>query len=343
MVVKQLPWMQDKLKKNSQQFELLEMIQKQDQKSIFFPKNTSSELRDLILGMIRCQKDHRFSWEQVFEHPLLKKDTSEFEKSESTMDLFPLQSFDLSIIPEIKGSLSNVIAKLDFERHMILLVFNSVKKIQYFMMQMDPHLYMRINYLMAKKMLISYQLLKEFIVKKVNVFNLKQSDWIVFSLMEDLQMQGRSMSKHYKDLLIFRKFVINEESLAQETYKNFEYSLLKYISRHPDFKSKFAKFMEMVSEDFKPNENFERLYQETIKELLKALKEEYKKLDGSSSYEKNLIYLIDDLWLLTDPENFFKMEENEYVDLKGFYELRRQSEISDIIERIKEAYSYFNL
>jgi len=334
--------MQDKLKK-SNQVELLQMIQSKDQTSIFFPKNTGLDLQDLILGMIRCKKDNRLSWEEVFEHPLVKKDTSEFEKSESTMDLFPIQSFDFSIIPETKGSLSNIIARVEFERHVILLIFNSVKKIQYFKNCIDPHLYMRINYLMAKKMLMAYQLLKEMLVKKINVFGLKQSDWVVFSLVEDLQVEGRSISRHYKELLTNKTHIVNEESVARDTYKNFEFSLLKYIGRHPDFKKKFTLFMEFVNEDIKPNENFEKLYNDTLKELLKCLKENLKNLEGSSSYEKNLVYLIDELWLLTDPTNFFKLDENEYVDLGRFYELRRQSEIGDIIERIKEAYSHFNI
>ena len=342
MVNKQLPWMQDKIKK-SNQVELLQLITTKDQTSIYFPKNTSPELQDLILGMIRCKKDQRLSWEEVFEHPLLKKDTTEFEKSESTSDLFPLQSFDFSIIPESEGSLSHVISRVVFERHVILMIFNVIKKIQYFMNCVNPHLYMRINYLMSKKMLMSYQVLKELLVRKMNVFNFKQSDWVVFSLIEDLQGGGKSLSRHYKELLENKTLIVNEDSVAQETYKNFELSLLKYVSRNADFKAKFPKFMEIVNEDFKPNENFEKNYNETIKELLKSLKDKLNLLDGSSSFEKNLVYLIDELWLLTDPANFFRLDEHEYVDLKRFYELRRQSDIADILDRIKEAYNHFNI
>ena len=192
-------------------------------------------------------------------------------------------------------------------------------------------------------MLMSYQVLKELLLKKVNVFNFRQSDWIVFSLVEDLKEGGKSMSRHYKDLLESKTLIVNEENLAQETYKNFEFSFLKYVQRNADFKVTFPKFMEIVSENFTPNENFEKIYVETIKELLKSLKEKLNMIDGSSAHEKNLVYLIDELWLLTDPANFFRVDEHEYVDLKRFYELRRQSEIGGILDRIKQAYNHFNL
>ena len=334
--------MEDRLKK-SNQVELLDMIKNKKPSSISFPKNLSQELQDLILGMIRCDKEDRLSWEDVFEHNLLKCDTSEFEKTDDTCDLFPMQSFDFSIIPESKGDFSHVIARLEFERNVNLINFNAVKKLQYFMLDIDHQLYMRLNFLMAKKMLISYELLKDMLTKKTNPFNIKQSDWIVFTLVEDLTIEGRSITKFYKELFDLKKIILNEESLAKETFNNFKVSLLKFIERKgPSFKQKFPTFMAVLNEDLKPNEEFDRIYADTLKEFLKGIKEKLMKLNGVSPAEKNLVYLIDEMWLLTDT-NFFKLENDEYVNLQRFYELRRQSEIGDIIDRIKEAYNHFNL
>lgn len=290
--------------------------------------------------MIRCEKEDRLSWEDVFDHKVLKKDTSEFEKTDFTCDLFPMQSFDFSIIPETKGDLSHVIARLDYERNINLLTFNAVKKIQYFMIEMDGFLYMRLNFLMAKKMLISYELLKEMLLKKINVFGIKQSDWIVFTLVEELTIEGRSITKHYKELNDLKKIILNEENIAKETFNNFTMSLAKYFQRNPLLKEQNLFFMKVFNEDLKPNEDFDRIYGECLKELLKEMKG--KITTSGLNIEKNLVYLIDEIWLLTDT-NFFKLGDDEYVNLQRFYELRRQSDISDIIERINLAYNHFNL
>ena len=238
MVTKQLPWIEDKFKK-SNQVELLDMIKKKKQNSISFPKNTCPELQTLILGMIRCDKEERLSWEKVFDHPLLKIDTTDFEKSESTCDLFPTQSFDLSIIPESKGDLSHVIARLEFERSLNLLTFNAIKKLQYFMCEIHQDLFMRLNFLMSKKILISFQLLKDMLTKQMNVFNIKQNDWVVYTLLEDLIDKGRTMIKYYKQFFELKKLILNEESIARETFSNFTLSTLKYIDRKKGFKNSY--------------------------------------------------------------------------------------------------------
>ena len=93
----------------------------------------------------------------------------------------------------------------------------------------------------------------------------------------------------------------------------------------------------------KPNDNFDKIYVESIKEFLKSVKEKWLlKNSAQSAAEKNQVYLIDEMWILTDT-NFFKIADDEYVNLQKFYELRRQCDIVDIIDRIKEAYNHFNL
>lgn len=340
---KQLPWTQDKFRK-ANQVELLEMIKSKNQNSICFPKDTSPELQDLILGMIRCDKEERLSWEQVFSHPVLKTNTAEFEKSQSTSDLFPVQSFDFSIIPESKGDLSHVVARLEFERNLNLLTFNAIKKLQYFMLEVNPFLYMRLNFLMAKKIYMSYENLKEMFMKKTNVLNIKQSDWIVFLLMEDLNIEGGgTITKYYKELVDLKKTILKEADYAKETFVNFKMSILAYNQRN-NIASSASKpnFLDVLNDDVKFSDDFDKIYVQTIKEFLKSMKKNISDLDCSTPAGKNMAYLVDEMWILTDT-NFFKLGDDEYVNLQRFYELRRQSDIYDILERINEAYNHFKL
>lgn len=211
------------------------------------------------------------------------------------------------------------------------------------MTEVTPFLYMRLNFLMAKKIYISYENLKEVLVKKVNNLGIKKNDWTVFTLVEDVTIGGSMITKYYKELNELKKLILNEVSIAKETFNNFQKSILDYISRnHLKEKQENANFFEVLNEDIKINEEFEKIYVETLREFLKEMKTSVLKIEGSLPAGKNLAYLIDEMWILTDT-NFFKLGDNEYVNLQRFYELRRQSDISDILERITEAYNHFNL
>lgn len=282
------------------------------------------------------------------------------------MELKYVCNFDINVIKESNGNISNIFSQIQHERNICLLAFNNIRKIQYFINDIEPLLFMGINFIFCKKIAIIYKLLNEIFFLKKNTLNFNHDDWLVYMIFIDLTEENKSKSREYNKYLELRNLTLNEFSIAKESLKNFERECKQYNQRNNNIletemeKNKIkieemsiiqnkenqcenSEFWSLLNLDLENSEIFQKKCSLFISLILKNFKEKLFSMEEQNfEINKNFIFMIDELWILGNPK-FFQIAEYKYYDLEQFYAERRECDLKEVVERIKEAYSFFKV
>lgn len=314
---------------------------------IHFP--ISKEFEALLTGMLQFDVNKRYNWEQVFQHDVWKIDTKPIyiEKSKNYLSSVELKNacyFDINIIQESQGNLANVISRFSHERNFCLLAFNAIRKIQYYINEIEPHLFMRINFILCKKIALNYDILQKVFETKENLLSINNDDWTVYKIFFDLNEENKINTKNYQEFLEIKNLIKNEYEIAKESLVNFFNKCNDYVLRNIDiFNEKFKDFSFILNLNLEKCEKFDKVFNDVLKEILLHCKDRIFGLDlNNCKIFKNFIYLIDEIWILENPK-FLEVGMNKFYDLKNFYEERREIETKDVLARIKEAYAFYKI
>lgn len=273
-------------------------------------------------------------------------------------------NFDINVIRESNGSISNIFSRIQHERNICLLAFNNIRKIQYFINDIEPSLFMRINFILCKKIAIIYELLSEIFLMKKGTLDFNHDDWLVYKIFINLTEENKSKSREYNKYLELRNLTLNELSIAKESLKNFEKECKQFnlrnnhifekeneenkdedisIIQSNEMQGHHCRFWSLLNLNLENSDIFQKEFSSLIDLILKRLKGKLFSIEEHNfDSNKNFIYMIDELWILGNPK-FFQIAENKYYDLEQFYAERRECSLKDVVIRIKEAYSFFKV